>query len=401
MLAFAAMVAVTTEFIVVGLLPQMARDLGLPIASAGTLVSGFALAAALFGAPLTLLGARLAPHRVLATVMLCFAAGNLAIAIWPGYPLVLAVRVVEGAGLPVLISVGSAAAARLAAAGQAGRAVAGLYFGVAAAIALAIPAGVLLADCIGWRGSFAALALAAAGAAAWLVTAFPRLQASASGPILAQAAILRQSRFALHLLLSACLTAATFSAYSYLAAWLHVVAGYGSAGIALALMGFGAMGVPGTWIAGRLAERGPVAASLGAALLLVPILAGLTLAGPDPRLLAPLLAAWGMTQAAVLLLCQVRTMLAAPAAPAFAGALNLSACNLGIAAGAIAGGWTITRFGIGALGLTAAALACCAVAVAVLLPFGGSNETARSARHPPGARIHWGGRARTRQLPSQ
>ncbi|MEZ0469098.1 MFS transporter [Luteimonas salinilitoris] len=367
MLAFATAVVVSTEFLVVGLLPGMARDLGVPIASAGALVSGFALSAALFGAPLTLLVARLAPHRVLVAVLLCFAAGNLLIALLPGYPLVLAVRVVEGASLPVLISVGSAAAARLAGPGQAGRAVARVYIGVVAALALAIPAGVLLADRVDWRASFGVLALAAAAAAAWLAAAFPRLGASTPGPVRIQAAILRRGRFQAHLLLSACLTAATFAAYTYLAAWLEAVAGYGSAGTAAALMAFGTMGIAGNWIAGRLAERGPVTASIGAALLLAPILAGLSLTGGNPLLFAPLLAVWGMAQAAVLLLCQVRTMLAAPTAPAFAAALNLSACNLGIAGGAIAGGWTIAQFGIGAIGFAGTALALCALAVAAAL----------------------------------
>ena len=118
MLAFATAVVVTTEFIVVGLLPEMARDLDVSVAEAGRFVSWFALSSALLGPPLTIVASRMEPRRVVAAGLWAFALGNLAATLLPSYAPVLAVRIVQGAALPVLVSVGSAAIATLAGPGR-------------------------------------------------------------------------------------------------------------------------------------------------------------------------------------------------------------------------------------------------------------------------------------------
>jgi predicted MFS family arabinose efflux permease len=366
MVAFATAVVVTTEFIVVGLLPEMARDLDVSVVEAGRFVSWFALASALLGPPLTIVASRMEPRRVVALGLWAFALGNFAAALAPGYALILAVRVVQGAALPALVSVGSVAIARLAGPGQEGRAVALVYLGVVVALVLAVPGGVVLAEHGGWRTSFLCLALLAAIAAAILGAAFPRLGTSGPTSIAAQARIMRRPMLQAHLGLSALLFAAMFAAYSYLAAFLETVAGSDGGRIAAALMGFGIAGVLGNWIAGRVVDRGPTAASAGVAFVLMLAMAAVSLAGGGPLLL-PLLAVWGAAHTAAFLLCQVRVMLAAPIAPAFASSLNIAACNLGIAAGAEAGGWIVGQHGIGAVGYGGGALAGLALAMALAM----------------------------------
>jgi predicted MFS family arabinose efflux permease len=97
-------------------------------------------------------------------------------------------------------------------------------------------------------------------------------------------------------------------------------------------------------------------------------MAAVSLAGGRLMLLLPLLAVWGAAHTAAFLLCQVRTMLAAPGAPAFASSLNIAAANVGIAAGAEAGGWVVDVHGIGAIGFGGAALAGLALALAIVVP---------------------------------
>jgi predicted MFS family arabinose efflux permease len=366
MVAFATAVVVTTEFIVVGLLPEMARDLDVGVVEAGRFVSWFALASALLGPPLTIAASRTEPRRVLAAGLWAFALGNLAAALAPGYSLILAVRVVQGAALPALVSVGSVAIAKLAGPGQEGRAVALVYLGVVVALVLAVPGGVVLAEHGGWRTSFLCLALLAAVAAV-ILGAFPRLGASGSASIAAQALILRRPMVQAHLALSALLFAAMFAAYSYLAAFLETVAGFDGRRIAAALMGFGIAGVLGNWLAGRVVDRGPTAASAGVAFVLMLAMAAVSLAGDRLLPLVALLAVWGAAHTAAFLLCQVRVMLAAPIAPAFASSLNIAACNLGIAAGAEAGGWIVGQHGIGAVGYGGGALAGLALAMALAM----------------------------------
>jgi MFS transporter, DHA1 family, inner membrane transport protein len=131
-------------------------------------------------------------------------------------------------------------------------------------------------------------------------------------------------------------------------------------------MGYGIAGVLGNWLAGRVVDRAPTAASAGVAALLMLTLAAVSLAG-GTLLLLPLLALWGAAHTAAFLLCQVRVMLAAPAAPAFASSLNIAAGNAGIAAGAEAGGWIVDQHGIGAIGYGAAVLAALALAMALAM----------------------------------
>jgi MFS transporter, DHA1 family, inner membrane transport protein len=361
-LAFATAVVVTTEFIVVGLLPELARALDISIVDAGRFVSWFALASAILGPPLTIAASRMEPHRVVALALLAFAVGNLVATLMPSYPVILAVRVGQGAALPVLVSVGSAAIAKLAGDGREGQAVALVYLGVVVALVLAVPAGVALAGHGGWRPSFLSLAVLAAIGAAIVAAAFPP-QDTGPASMKAQAMILRRPALQAHLVLSAVLFAAMFAAYSYLAAFLESVAGFDARRIAVTLMGFGMAGVFGNWIAGRVVDRGPMAATAGVAMVLTLAMAAVSLVGGRLMLLLPLLAIWGAAHTAAFLLCQVRVMLAAPAAPAFASSLNIAACNVGIAGGAEAGGWIVDHQGIGAVGFGGAALAGLALAM--------------------------------------
>jgi DHA1 family inner membrane transport protein len=160
---------------------------------------------------------------------------------------------------------------------------------------------------------------------------------------------------------------AMFAAYTYLAAFLEQVAGFRGRGVAFALAAFGAAGLGGNWIAGRVVDRGATPATAAVALVLAVATAALSLAGAHLALLVPLLGLWGAAHAAAFLLCQLRVMRAGPAAPAFAFSLNIAACNVGIGAGAAVGGAVAVRFGVDAIGLASAALAVPALVVALLL----------------------------------
>ena len=113
-------VVVTTEFVVVGLLPAIARDLSLSLSQAGWLVSWFALGAALLGPPLTMLAGRYEPRHVLVATVMVFAGGNLTAALIPHYAVLIGVRLVQGCALPVFASVAIVAASRLAGSGREG-----------------------------------------------------------------------------------------------------------------------------------------------------------------------------------------------------------------------------------------------------------------------------------------
>ena len=233
------------------------------------------------------------------------------------------------------------------------------------ALVLAVPGGVVLAERGGWRTSFLCLALLAALAAALVGTAFPRLATLDAGVDRGPAQIMRRPMLQAHLALSALLFAAMFAGYSYLAAFLEKLAGFDGVRIAAALMGFGIAGVIGNWSRAR-SIAGPTAASAGVAFVLMLAMAGASLAGGEVccscrcwRFGAPRTPRRSFVPGA--------RLLAAPTAPAFASSLNIAACNLGIAAGAEAGGWVVDQHGIGAAGYGGGALAALALALALAM----------------------------------
>ncbi|WP_426354318.1 MFS transporter [Stenotrophomonas maltophilia] len=367
LLAVSAFVIVTTEFLIVGLLPALARDLGLGIARAGQLVTLFAFTVMLAGPPLTALLAHLDRRRLFVAILLLFAASN-ALAAVATLPWLLALaRVLPALALPVFWGTASETAAQLAPAGQGGRAVARVYLGITAAMLFGIPLGTLAAEAIGWRGSFwllSALSLLMAGALAlWM----PGTAVESRRALGEQARVLRQPWLLGNVLLSVLVFTAMFTAYTYLADVLERLLQVPAAQVGWWLMGFGAVGLLGNALGGRWVDRAPLAATLAfCTVLALGVLASVWLAGQGGGAVIAL-ALWGVAHTALFPLCQVRVMRAAPQAQALAGTLNVSAANAGIGLGALLGGGAIERWGLGSLGMAAAAVALLVIAAGQLL----------------------------------
>jgi predicted MFS family arabinose efflux permease len=378
-LAFGTAVIVTIEFSAVGLLPGLARDLGVSLEAAGRLVGGFALASCLLGPPLTVWAARRDARAMLVGCLAVFALGNLVAAAAPAYGVVMAVRLAEGAVLPVFVSLAIATLVRDAPHRPRARSLGLLNAAVVAGGLVALPATVVLAGELDWRVSFAALGLLALAGAAAAARLAPR---SSEAPAREAAGLLRRPAVLAHLALSATTFAALFASYTYLAAYLEQVAGLDPLGIGAALAGFALAGLVGNAVAARLADRSPLGATILAVAAFCVVMASLAAAGDRLVGLIPVLAAWGAMHAALFVICQTRLLHAAPDAPAFASALNISACNLGIALGAVAGGWTVERLGLAVLGWSAAALGAAALLAAAAVPALSPQPVPRRPRSP-------------------
>lgn len=367
LLAIASAVIVATEFIVVGLLPELARDLGVSLAAAGHLVGAFAVSAALLGPLCTLAVSGQRPRRVLVAALLLFAACNIVAVVVPNYAILITVRVVQGAALPVFLSMATAVVMELAPPARRGRALALANIGFVIGLVIAMPAGVALSQGGAWMPSFIALAALAAAAAGLVALAFPAVSPAKKLSLLAQAGLLVRPLFASHLLLSVAVFSTMFAAYTYLGAWLAEAVGLGNDALAVALAGFGAVGLAGNMLAARVADRAPLGATLATVALLALAVPATIHAEASPALLVPLLAIWGAAHTAGVALCQVRVTLAGGGAPAFAMAMNISSANLGIALGALAGGAVIDRWGLDAIGWATAVLAGTAMACTALV----------------------------------
>lgn len=361
----AAFVIVTTEYLIVGLLPALARDFGISIAAAGQLVTLFAFTVMLFGPPLTARLSHLDRKKLFTFILLVFAGSNLLAALAPNIWVLALARFIPALLLPVFWGTASETAGQLVGPGNSGKAVSQVYLGISAALVFGIPLGTLAADAMGWRGTFWILAAMSLLLAVLIQLCMPHLPAPEQRHGEGQTVILKDRRFIAHVALSTLAFTAMFTAYTYLADTLERLAGVPANQVGWWLMGFGAVGMVGNHIGGRMVDRSPLGSTVFfLALLGVAMLAAVP-AAAHPVWLVAALVGWGVAYTALFPICQVRVMQAGTKAKALAGTINVSAANGGTGLGAIFGGLGIEHFGLESLGVIATAIAVLAIVFAL------------------------------------
>jgi len=360
-LAIAAFVIVTTEYLIVGLLPALSRDLHISIALAGQLVTLFAFTVMLAGPPLTAWLSHLDRKMLFVAILIIFALSNALAAVASNIWVLALARFIPALALPVFWGTASDTAAQLAGPEKAGQAVSRVYLGISAALLFGIPLGTLAATSIGWRSAFwilAALSLAMALALWFLMPAVAR---SERMNFAQQARLFKEPYFLANVGLSILVFTAMFAAYTYLADMLERVKGVAPQNVGWWLMGFGAIGLVGNWAGGKLVDKSPIKATAVFAGLLALGMALSVPAAGSTVLFCLVLALWGIAYTALFPICQVRVMGSATHSQALAGTTNVSAANAGIGIGAVLGGVVISTIGLDKLGYVAAAIAGLAV----------------------------------------
>jgi DHA1 family inner membrane transport protein len=363
-LAIAAFVIVTTEYLIVGLLPALSRDMGISISAAGQLVTLFAFTVMLFGPPLTAWLSHLDRKLLFVAILVVFALSNALAALAPNIWVLALARFIPALALPVFWGTASETAGQLAGPDKAGQAVSRVYLGISAALLFGIPLGTVAANSIGWRNSFWILALLSLLMAAGLWLLMPAVARSPRMNLREQARLFKEPYFLANVALSVIVFSAMFTAYTYLADILERLAGVAPAHVGWWLMGFGAIGLVGNWLGGKAVDRAPLKATAGFAGLL-----GIGMALSVPAIHATavfcgVLALWGIAYTALFPICQVRVMKSATHSQALAGTTNVSAANAGIGIGAMLGGVVIPTLGLDKIGYVSAAIALLAVVVA-------------------------------------
>lgn len=366
-LAAAAFAVVTTEFSVVGILPDVARDLEVSVPTAGLLVTLFAFTVALAGPFLTMLAGRIERRRLFIGLLLVLAAGNVIAALAENFTVMVIGRIIPALALPVFWSIASTSAARLAGPENAGRAISVVFYGVSGATILGMPLGALIADAVGWRISFLVIAGLSVAMAVLLAAVFPRLEAEADQSTGSARTLLTNRPFLGHLALSGAVLTALFTAYTYLSDVLQTIGGAGGGTAGWVLMGFGTVGLLGNWLAGKTVGQRPMTTSLIAAAI-----AALGMAIAVPVLHAPVLAGialllWGVAQSASFVANHVRVIQAAPHSQDLAASLNVSVYNVGIGLGAMVGGEVIATAGLSYVGIAGGLIIAVTLAAVLLL----------------------------------
>lgn len=335
-----------TEFLIAGLLPQVASSFAVSEAAAGRLISGYALSVAVGAIALTAATARLPRKQVLVGLVILFVVGNLLSAIAPDYPVMMLGRIVAALCHGSFFGIGSLVARSLVAPERKSRAVAVMFAGLTVANVLGVPFGALVGERWGWRAAFWAVTAVGLLALAGIVAFVPGRtgEAPPSGPptgLRAQAGAFRSAQVWLTLLATALSYGGMFGAFSYIAYTFTEVGGFSSADVAWLLMVYGVGLVVGNLIGGRAADH-----DRDRALLLA--LAGLTVT----LAVFGLLAASAPASVVLVFLMGVFGFAGVPGmitrvtdyaqGAALAASANVSASNLGNALGAWTGGLAIT-----------------------------------------------------------
>ncbi|MEV0411585.1 MFS transporter [Streptomyces sp. NPDC050448] len=373
----------TTEFVIMGLLPEVAADYGVSIPTAGFLVTGYALGVVL-GAPLmTVLGARVPRKRMLMLLMGLFIAGNVLSALAPAFGVMLAGRVVASLAHGAFFGIGSVVAAGLVAPEKKAGAIAMMFTGLTVANVIGVPLGTLVGQTLGWRVTF--LIVAALGVLGLLGIAglVPELPRPEGVRIRHELAAFRNVQVLLAMAMTVLGFGGVFAAITYITPMMTNVAGFADTSVTWLLVLFGLGMVAGNLVGGRLADRALMPmlyVSLGALAL---VLALFTLTAHGKAGAAATVVLIGALGFATVPPLQKRVLDQA-AAPTLASAVNIGAFNLGNALAAWLGGLVIAA----GLGWTApnwvgAALAASALVLALV---SGALER-RTASRPGGGRV--------------
>ncbi|MER6257355.1 Cmx/CmrA family chloramphenicol efflux MFS transporter [Streptomyces sp. NPDC001584] len=358
----------TSEFMLSGLLPPIAEDMGVTIPQAGLLISAFAIGMVV-GAPLLAVATLRLPRRTtLIALISLFGLGQVAGALAPTYELLFASRVVSAFACAGFWAVGAAVAIAMVDKDQRARAMAVMIGGLSIANVLGVPAGAFLGEHLGWRSAFWSVAAASAIALVGILALIPKIPLPAEKPTLGrELRIYRDRQVWLAIGITALAAGGVFCAFSYLSPLLTDVAGLDSRWVPWILGLFGIGALAGTTVGGRVADAhlfGVMIWGITASTVFLTALALLASTAAAAIALAFLLGFSAFFTAPAL---NARMFNVAGAAPTLAGATTTAAFNLGNTGGPWLGGTVIDAgLGFAATAWAGAAMTVTAIVLTVL-----------------------------------
>jgi MFS transporter, DHA1 family, inner membrane transport protein len=357
----------TTEFVIMGVLPEVARDYGVSIPTAGLLVTGYALGV-MFGAPvMTALGTRVSRKRMLMLLMGLFVLGNLLSAVAPVFGLMLVGRVVASLAHGAFFGIGSVVAAELVVPEKKAGAISMMFSGLTVANVVGVPLGTLVGQSAGWRVTFALVAALGVVGLLGVAKLVPEMPRPEGVRLRHELAAFRNVQVLLAMAMTVLGFGGVFAAITYIAPMMTHVTGFADGSVTWLLVLFGLGMVAGNLVGGRYADRALMPmlyVSLGGLAL---VLALFTVTAHTKVLAALTIVLVGALGFATVPPLQKRVLDHAHGAPTLASAANIGAFNLGNALSAWLGGMVIaTGLGYTAPNWVGAVLAGSALLLAFL-----------------------------------
>ncbi|WP_114854551.1 MFS transporter [Brachybacterium sp. YJGR34] len=353
-----------TEFVIAGLLTEVATDLGVSITAAGHLVGAYALAVVPGALVITPFLMKRPPKHALVLLMGFFVVGNVLSAWAPSYELMLAGRIVAALAHGGYFGIGAVLAASLVPKSRQASAVAALFAGLTIANVLGVPAGALVGQQLGWRAVFWIISVIGVLALAGIVALVPRTRPEEDQlPVAQQFRVLGRPQVLVSLLTTAMVFGGMFGVFTYIEPLLREVTGYSAAAIPWLLVLFGAGLFLGNILGGKAADRNADNAVLVLSILLPVVILVLGAVSGMPVLTALLLFLLGLIGFATVPGLQARVMRHAAGAATLASATNIAAFNLGntigvsLAGAAIAAGYGLVSPTVVGAALTVVGLA--------------------------------------------
>jgi DHA1 family inner membrane transport protein len=362
-LALSAFAIGTTEFVIMGLLPDVAADLGVSIPGAGWLVTGYALGVAV-GAPfMAMATAKLPRKAALVTLMGIFIIGNLLCALASDYNVLMFARVVTALCHGAFFGIGSVVAAGLVPANRRASAVALMFTGLTLANVLGVPLGTALGQYAGWRSTFWAVTVIGVIALIGLIRFLPTNRNEEKLDMRAELGALRGAGIWLSLTMTALFSASMFTLFTYIAPLLGEVTGVSPNGVTWTLLLIGLGLTAGNVIGGKMADRRLASTLIGVFVSMAVISTVLSWTSTALIPAEITLFLWAVAAFAAVPALQINVVTFGKAAPNLVSTLNIGAFNVGNALGAWVGGSVIAH----GLGLTSVPLAAAILAVLALL----------------------------------
>ncbi|AYG59740.1 MFS transporter [Rhizobium jaguaris] len=340
-LALSSFAIGTTEFVIMGLLPEVSTDLSVTIPQAGWLVTGYALAVAI-GAPIMAVStAHLRRRSALIMLMGFFILGNLLCAIAPGYWVLMIARIVTALCHGAFFGIGSVVAASLVAEDRKARAVALMFTGLTLANVLGVPLGTAFGQAFGWRAPFWIVTLLGVASLAGLMLVLPKGEEVRHGNLGREISALRGVGLWLSLLTTVFFSAAMFALFTYIAPLLRDITGVSPQWVTLTLLLIGVGLTIGNLIGGKLADwrLGATLAGVFAAIALTSAIFSITSHSFIPAEITLFL--WAAASFAAVPALQINVVSFGKDAPNLVSTINIGAFNTGNALGAWVGGAVI------------------------------------------------------------
>lgn len=356
-LACAAFVFNTTEFIPVALLSDIGKGFSMAVADVGWMMTLYAWTVSILSLPMMLLTAKWERRRLLLAVLLVFVAGHVVSVLAWRFEVLLSARLIVALAHAVFWSITAALVVRLAPVGKETSALGYLSMGSALAMILGLPLGRILGQMFDWRTTFGIIGVLAVMLMFLLWKTLPKLPSQNSGNLKSLPLLLHRPRLLLMYVLTFIAITAHFTVYSYIEPFLLQISKMSESWATMALLVFGVAGLVAGALFGRFYRRWPHGFVLSAlCLLALSLLLLLPLAEHDAALFV-LIFVWGMAEGGLALSLMMRVLQYAADATDVATAIYSGIFNIGIGGGALLGGVVMRQLGLAHIAWCGAILA--------------------------------------------